>query len=166
MPGEGELGVRAGVRFGEVVDGLSLRRAKAGLGVLPVISQSSCAAPTTQRRYRNSRLKSLHPQSTRHVKNIGIMQLAWRCLYAEIIGCRVDEKEFDINRPLKRCLAMIHSRVTAYGEQWKKWFNKKQHTTKAKLVAKRHQNYKLIKVEQNADYELNKAIAAALEKVN
>ena len=37
---------------------------------------------------------------------------------------------------------------------------------KAQLVAKRHQRYKLIKVEQNADYELNKAIAAALEKLN
>jgi hypothetical protein len=99
-------------------------------------------------------------------ESAAVLALAWRCLYAEIIGCRADEKEFDINRPLKRCLAMIHSRVTAYGEKWKKWFNRIRHTTKAQLVAKRHQRYKLIKVEQNADYELNKAIAAALEKLN
>ena len=61
---------------------------------------------------------------------------------------------------------MIHSRVTAYGEKWKKWFNKTKHTSKTQLVAKKHQSYKLIHINPNADYELNKTIKEMHESIN
>jgi hypothetical protein len=99
-------------------------------------------------------------------ESAAVLALAWRCLYAEIISCRADNMTFNINRPLKRCFAMLHSRVTAYGEKWKKWFSRTKHTSKTQLVPKKHQNYKLIHIDPNAKYELNKAIKTMHENIN
>ena len=42
-----------------------------------------------------------------------ILALGWRCLYAEIIRCRVDQKwdDLDLQSALKRTIAMLVSRT-------------------------------------------------------
>ena len=86
-----------------------------------------------------------------------ILALGWRCLYAEIIRCRVDQKwdDLDLQSALKRTVSMLITRTMAYGEKWKRWRRRTKNTTRAKLVAKRHQKYKMIKVDAEANYEIN-----------
>ena len=92
-----------------------------------------------------------------------ILALGWRCLYAEIIQCRVDQKwdDLDLQSALKRTISMLVSRTIAYGEKWKRWRRRTKNTTRAKLVAKRHQKYKMIKVDAEANYAVNQELLNA-----
>lgn len=92
-----------------------------------------------------------------------ILALGWRCLYAEIIQCRVDQKwhDLDLQSALKRTISMLVSRTIAYGEKWKRWRRRTKNTTRAKLVAKRHQKYRMIKVDAEANYAVNQELLNA-----
>ena len=46
----------------------------------------------------------------------GILFLAWRCLYAEIIGARIDDRSAKWKRAARRAVALLISRLTAEGE--------------------------------------------------
>ena len=94
----------------------------------------------------------------------GIIALGWRCLYAEIIRCRKDKLWEDLNlkKALSRTISMLVSRITAYGRKWKLWYMKTRNTSNAKLIARKHQNYKLIKISRTADYEVNSKLKDAL----
>ena len=89
-----------------------------------------------------------------------ILALGWRCLYAEIIRCRVDQRwdDLDLRAALKRTISMLISRTTAYGEKWKRWRRRTKNTTRAKQVAKRHQKYRMIKVDAEANYAINEEL--------
>ena len=51
----------------------------------------------------------------------GLMFIAWRCLYAAVVGSRVDDVPIDLQRAYKRTLQLTISRLRAYGEKWKLW---------------------------------------------
>ena len=88
-------------------------------------------------------------------EGLAILNVAWRCLYAEITHARIEETEPDLHKALKRMLAMIISRVTAHGEKWRRWYLANRHTTRGRLIAKRYRNYKLITTDQHGKYEVN-----------
>ena len=96
-----------------------------------------------------------------------ILALGWRCLYAEIVRCRIDElwDELDLKRALRRAVAMVISRVTAYGERWRRHYLRTRNTTRAKKVAKKHQQHKLIKVSEDAKYELDESLTDLQEEL-
>ena len=87
-----------------------------------------------------------------------ILALAWRCLYAELVKSRIDDKRPNLETALKRTVAMLIGRVTAYGEKWRLWFLKQQHTTTSKKVPMKHRDFKLVTVDENAEYEINPAL--------
>ena len=51
----------------------------------------------------------------------GIIFLAWRCLYAEIVHTRVDETPMTLKRAYNRVWQMTISRLKAEGERWRHW---------------------------------------------
>ena len=84
-----------------------------------------------------------------------ILAIAWRCLYAAITEARIDETPINLTKALIRTIALIHSRVTAYGEKWKLWYNKQRCRTKSLTIAERYKHFKLIEVEDDATYTIN-----------
>ena len=96
----------------------------------------------------------------------GMIALGWRCLYAEIQRCRGDEgAQLNLRQASVRTLSMIQSRVTAFGERWRRWYLKTHHTSKAQLVAPRHRKFKLLEVNQFAEYTVNPKIARKRESL-
>ena len=58
----------------------------------------------------------------------GILFLAWRCLYAELVRGRVDNVTPDLNIAYTRVISMNISRLKAYGERWLRWARKNKNT--------------------------------------
>ena len=56
----------------------------------------------------------LGPDKVVDKEGAGMLAIAWRCLYAEIVSARVDRKQVDLARALKRATAMLISRIKAY----------------------------------------------------
>ena len=99
-----------------------------------------------------------------------ILALAWRCLYAETVGARAEDREPDLETALKRMVAMLIGRVTAYGEKWRRWFVKQQHQSDPKVIPERHRRYKFIDTEYDGTYIirgiLSKSIFFDKDKMN
>ena len=47
----------------------------------------------------------------------GLMFIAWRCLYAEVVRSRVDERPLDLTAAYKRTMQVTITRLKAYGEK-------------------------------------------------
>ena len=43
-------------------------------------------------------------------------------------------REPDLETALKRMVAMLIGRITAYGEKWRRWFAKQQHQSDPKVM--------------------------------
>ena len=72
----------------------------------------------------------------------GILFLAWRCLYAELVRGRVDNVTPDLNIAYTRVISMNISRLKAYGERWLRWARKNKNTGNKSYIPERHQNKK------------------------
>ena len=48
----------------------------------------------------------------------GVIQLAWRCLYAETIHARKEKKKLRLDATYARTVLMIISRPKAQGQKW------------------------------------------------
>ena len=94
-----------------------------------------------------------------------LIALGWRCLYAEITHARIDNEQINLKRALKRTFAMTISRTRAYGEKWLKWFRRTVHSSRSKPVARKHQNYKMIKVNADAEYTIAQDLLDAHQRV-
>ena len=58
----------------------------------------------------------------------GMLFIAWRCLYAAIVGSRVDDRPLNLEYAHYRTLQMTITRVKAYGEKWRMWCIKNKNT--------------------------------------
>ena len=97
----------------------------------------------------------------------GMIALGWRCLYAEIQRCREEMgAQLNLRKAAIRTLSMIQSRVTAFGERWRRWYLRTHHTSKAQLVAPRYRKFKLLEVNQFAEYTVNPKIARKRESLD
>lgn len=93
-------------------------------------------------------------QKTMNREAAALIALGWRCLYAEITRARINNEQINLKRALKRTFAMIISRTRAYGEKWLKWFRRTCHSSKSKLIPRKHQKYKMIKISDTAEYTI------------
>ena len=74
----------------------------------------------------------------------GMWFLAWRCLYAEIVRSRVEALALDLDKALKRYVAMIIGRLRAYGAKWRRWVDKSRHQRDQNIIPRRHQDKKIL----------------------
>jgi len=88
-----------------------------------------------------------------------ILAIAWRCLYAETVGSRIDGRSPKWDNTLKRAVAMIIGRVTAYGEKWREWYLKQRHNFKSKIIAEKYRSFKLITKDEHGNYEIHKTLS-------
>ena len=98
------------------------------------------------------------PNRTTCNEGAGILAIAWRCLYAETVGSRIDKRPPQWDKTLKRAISMIIGRVTAYGEKWRSWYLKQRYRTKGKIIAEKYRKLKLISSDEHGTYEINKEL--------
>ena len=95
----------------------------------------------------------------------GILFIAWRCLYAELVRGRIENVRPNIKNAYIRTLQMTHTPLVNYGEFWLKWVRKNRGTSKKSHIPEKHQDKKILK--QNADgvYQINESIYAELNRL-
>ena len=74
-----------------------------------------------------------------------IIDMAWRCLYAEIVKARVDCVSIRLQSARARCIKMLQSRAEAYGRKWELWVIKQLRKKKIKPIPRKHQRYTIVR---------------------
>ena len=96
---------------------------------------------------------------------IGLFIIAWRCLYATIIGHRLENKPFDLQTTKKRALYLILSRLKAYGKNCKDFCNERKYTGRKHILPRKLFNRQLIKVQPNGIYHIHQKLYDALNSI-
>ena len=86
---------------------------------------------------------------------------AWRCIYAEVVAARVDDRELRPENAYKNTVRMAYTRVKAYGDKWYRWYSKQRYHKGAKVVPRAHRDKKLITSDSDATYVIRKALKDA-----
>ena len=55
---------------------------------------------------------------------------AWRCLYAEAVGARKDNRCMLPTKAYANLVRMAYTRVKAYGAKWYRWYSRQHRTTR------------------------------------
>jgi hypothetical protein len=84
---------------------------------------------------------------------------AWRCLYAEVVAAREENRELKPDTVYKNTIRMAYTRVKAYGEKWYTWYSKQRYRINAKKVPRKYRDKKL--VTSDASYVIRKALQDA-----
>ena len=80
---------------------------------------------------------------------------AWRCLYAEVVGARKEDRCMLPSKAYANLIRMAYTRVKAYGAKWYRWYSRQHRKKDAKVVPRKHRDNKLIKTEASAEYRIN-----------
>ena len=91
----------------------------------------------------------------------GVIFVAWRVLYAEIVSARMEDTRPNWKRAARRGIGLLINRMVAWGEYWRKWYKKIQNTSKAQLFPKDQQEHALISIDDSAHY----TVAPELQQV-
>ena len=86
------------------------------------------------------------------------LYLAWRCLYATLVGEHADDKKASLNEALTRFASMLISRIQAYGLKWRTWSNKNRNTGKLWVIPERHRDKVLVKQEFDGTYHISEKL--------
>ena len=72
---------------------------------------------------------------------MGVVFLAWRCLYAEVVDARIHNRKLQLHKTLLRTMRMLISRLLANGHKWHKWYSTTRYhrPTRVKKFPKRYQ---------------------------
>ena len=89
-----------------------------------------------------------------------IIDIAWRCLYAEIVRARVDNALVCLQSAKVRGIKMLQSRAEAYGRRWELWVIKQLGRKKIKTIPRKHQRYTIVKQRAYGSYTINPVLKA------
>ena len=87
-------------------------------------------------------------------------------MYAAIVQSRIDVKPLDLESALKRAVAMIISRLRAYGYKWKQWIAKTKHQRDPGIIPRSKRNKRVMTQEKYGDYTIHPAILQAASDLN
>jgi hypothetical protein len=88
----------------------------------------------------------------------GVWFLAWRCLYAAMVTSRVEDTTLDLEKAFKRLVAMIISRLRAYGYRWRTWVGSSWFRHQPNVIGRKNLDKKLISFTPDGEYTINEAI--------
>ena len=105
--------------------------------------------------------------STNQIVNelAGIMALAWRCIYAEIVESRKTGSPLSTEKAHDRLISMVHSRTVAEASRWKKWVDKSLFQTKKETIPMKHWDKIIYTQEPMGEYQVAGTIQTALDEV-
>ena len=94
----------------------------------------------------------------------GIVLLAWRCLYAEVVSADEEGRQCNPAMALRRTLTMLRTRLVAYGRRWMRWSAGNRLTSRKWMVPTQHRKKKLFECDESGDYSLHPKIDEAIER--
>ena len=95
----------------------------------------------------------------------GILFIAWRCLYAELVRGRIENVRPNIKNAYIRTLQLTHTRLVNYSEFWLKWVRKNRGTSKKSHIPEKHQDKKILKHNADGVYQISGSIHAELNRL-
>ena len=97
----------------------------------------------------------------------GVLFLAWRCLYAEVVSARLEGHELRLNKAYARCMHMLVSRLKANGQKWYRWFSKTRGISAAKVkhFPEKYRKRILINTTAYAEYKINEYLLRELDNL-
>ena len=101
---------------------------------------------------------AINDEKTANEEVIGILTIAWRCLYAEITASRLNNKRLKLVSARKRAWCMIHGRLNAYGEACRTFCIERRFSGRKCKLPKKLSKRKIIQVQQNGTYTINTVI--------
>ena len=84
--------------------------------------------------------------------------LGWRCLYAETVSSRIENRTIDLESALKRAVSMLIGRLKAYGVKWADWVRASRLRTNPNGIGRKHRDKKLLFQEADGSYSIHDAI--------
>ena len=95
------------------------------------------------------------------------MFLAWRCLYAEVVKSRIEDKRLSLDEAYKRMVAMTINRLKAQGVKWHRWYSRIRYIQpdKRKVFPKRYRKRKLMRTTATATYTINQKLLDEYDKI-
>jgi hypothetical protein len=97
----------------------------------------------------------------------GVMFIAWRCLYAEVVGARIEDRRLRLKAAYARMILMVISRLKAQGAKWFRWFSRVRFTKSGakKAFPLRYRYRKLMTTRRDGSYKLNPTLENEFKKV-
>ena len=97
----------------------------------------------------------------------GILFLSWRCLYAEVVASRIDDRDLNLKHAYARLVGLIISRLKASGQKWYRWYSRTRgHQTKTvKQFPQKFRKRKLITTTATASYTINKDLYKEFDRI-
>ena len=85
----------------------------------------------------------------------GIFFIGWRCLYAEIVRSRVDAIRIDLEKALRRAVAMIIGRIKAALSFWKSRVQTTRYQRRSFEISEKRRDRKIAYQEADGEYRLH-----------
>ena len=95
----------------------------------------------------------------------GIVLLAWRCLYVEVVSADEEGKSCNPKAALLRVLTMMRTRLKAYGKKWKRWSSGNRLTSRKCIIPLKHRKKKLFECDADGIYFLHSKIDETIEGI-
>lgn len=83
------------------------------------------------------------------------LAIAWRCLYRELITCRIYGRKVITEKPLFEAVKSLLERVQAYGRKWQKWYIRQKHHWNGKNFPVKKTKMILITFTETGDFTVN-----------
>ena len=97
-------------------------------------------------------------------EELGVLQMAWRNLYAQSVKTKLEEGEMDLPLAVYKTWRLVLSRVQAHGNLWRRWFLKQTGHIRPKIFPLQHRKHKLIELDQEANYKVNPKLGKIVEE--
>ena len=97
----------------------------------------------------------------------GMMFIAWRCAYAEIVGSRLDNRAQNWKGAYRRFVGMTISRLKAYGLKWYRWYSRirRIQVEERKTIPIKYQKRILIESDKFGAYKIHPLLLREYEKI-
>ena len=96
---------------------------------------------------------------------VGMLFLAWRCLYAAVTQARLEDRRLLLLVAYERFVRMLYGRVNAHGRQWQIWVRRNQNTSKKQDIPIKHRQRTVIEQWADGRYEIHKKLREELAEV-
>ena len=97
-------------------------------------------------------------------EELGVLQMAWRNLYAQSVKTKLEEGEMDLPLAVYKTWRLVLSRVQAHGNLWRRWFLKQTGHIRPKIFPLQHRKHKLIELDEEANYKVNPKLGKIVEE--
>ena len=101
---------------------------------------------------------ALSPRTVVSREHAGVFFLGWRCLYAAIVESRIDDVPLNLEKALRRCVAMIISRIRSYEFFWRRWVRTSRYRKEPNVVGQKHQDKKVLQQQPDGSCVVHDAI--------